>query len=283
MTRYWLQFLIGAWCLPALACEPAKDASRIAVAGGSITEILYFLGEESRIIATDSTSTYPAAAKLFPSVGYVRGLSAEGILSLKPSLVLGEHDMGPEIVIKQLQSVRVDIQRIPETHSPDGIVNKILCVAAVLGQSEYAQALVSKKLGQQVRLLKVAAERAPINGKFVIILTVRDGSPIVAGLQTSGHGLLQMAGADNIFSDVEGWKPVSLEAIAALNPDFIIVAGRSNAPQAAIETVKKNPAIGITNAAKKNRIRMIDSMALLGFGPRTLDAALELISLASTD
>ena len=283
MTRYWLQFLIGAWCLPALACEPAKDASRIAVAGGSITEILYFLGEESRIIATDSTSTYPAAAKLFPSVGYVRGLSAEGILSLKPSLVLGEHDMGPEIVIKQLQSVRVDIQRIPETHSPDGIVNKILCVAAVLGQSENAQALVSKKIGQQVRLLKVAAERAPINGKFVIILTVRDGSPIVAGLQTSGHGLLQMAGADNIFSDVEGWKPVSLEAIAALNPDFIIVAGRSNAPQAAIETVKKNPAIGITNAAKKNRIRMIDSMALLGFGPRTLDAALELISLASTD
>lgn len=283
MTRYWLQFLIGAWCLPALACEPAKDASRIAVAGGSITEILYFLGEESRIIATDSTSTYPAAAKLFPSVGYVRGLSAEGILSLKPSLVLGEHDMGPEIVIKQLQSVRVDIQRIPETHSPDGIVDKILCVAAVLGQSENAQALVSKKIGQQVRLLKVAAERAPINGKFVIILTVRDGSPIVAGLQTSGHGLLQMAGADNIFSDVEGWKPVSLEAIAALNPDFIIVAGRSNAPQAAIETVKKNPAIGITNAAKKNRIRMIDSMALLGFGPRTLDAALELISLASTD
>ena len=283
MTRYWLQFLIGAWCLPALACEPAKDASRIAVAGGSITEILYFLGEESRIIATDSTSTYPAAAKLFPSVGYVRGLSAEGILSLKPSLVLGEDDMGPEIVIKQLQSVRVDIQRIPETHSPDGIVNKILCVAAVLGQSENAQALVSKKIGQQVRLLKVAAERAPINGKFVIILTVRDGSPIVAGLQTSGHGLLQMAGADNIFSDVEGWKPVSLEAIAALNPDFIIVAGRSNAPQAAIETVKKNPAIGITNAAKKNRIRMIDSMALLGFGPRTLDAALELISLASTD
>lgn len=283
MTRYWLQFLIGAWCLPALACEPAKDASRIAVAGGSITEILYFLGEESRIIATDSTSTYPAAAKLFPSVGYVRGLSAEGILSLKPSLVLGEHDMGPEIVIKQLQSVRVDIQRIPETHSPDGIVNKILCVAAVLGQSENAQALVSKKIGQQVRLLKVAAERAPINGKFVIILTVRDGSPIVAGLQTSGHGLLQMAGADNIFSDVEGWKPVSLEAIAALNPDFIIVAGRSNAPQAAIETVKKNPAIGITNAAKKNQIRMIDSMALLGFGPRTLDAALELISLASTD
>ena len=191
--------------------------------------------------------------------------------------------MGPEIVIKQLQSVRVDIQRIPEAHSPDGIVNKILCVAAVLGQSENAQALVSKKIGQQVRLLKVAAERAPINGKFVIILTVRDGSPIVAGLQTSGLGLLLMAGADNIFSDVEGCKPVSLEAIAALNPDFIIVAGRSNAPQAAIETVKKNPAIGITNAAKKNRIRMIDSMALLGFGPRTLDAALELISLASTD
>jgi iron complex transport system substrate-binding protein len=66
MAHYWLYFLLGAWCFPALSCNPAKDASRIAVAGGSITEILYFLGEESKIIATDSTSTYPAGARLFP-------------------------------------------------------------------------------------------------------------------------------------------------------------------------------------------------------------------------
>lgn len=281
MAHYWLYFLLGAWCFPALSCDPAKDASRIAVAGGSITEILYFLGEESKIIATDSTSTYPAGARLFPSIGYVRGLSAEGILSLKPSLILGEHDMGPEIVINQIENVSVDIRRIPEAHTTKGITDKIFCVAAVLGKSEEARTLVSESLGQKLELLKNAVDRGSTNGKFVIILSIRDGSPIVAGRRTSGDGLLRMVGAANIFSDIDGWKPVSLESIAASNPDFIVVAGRSNDPGRTIEIVKQNAAIKITEAAKRNQILVIDGMALLGFGPRTLDIGLELISLAS--
>ena len=281
MAHYWLYFLLGAWCFPALSCDPAKDASRIAVAGGSITEILYFLGEESKIIATDSTSTYPAGARLFPSIGYVRGLSAEGILSLKPSLILGEHDMGPEIVINQIENVSVDIRRIPEAHTTKGITDKIFCVAAVLGKSEEARTLVSESLGQKLELLKNAVDRSSINGKFVIILSIRDGSPIVAGRRTSGDGLLRMVGAANIFSDIDGWKPVSLESIAASNPDFIVVAGRSNDPGRTIEIVKQNAAIKITEAAKRNQILVIDGMALLGFGPRTLNIGLDLISLAS--
>ena len=74
--------------MPLWACDKqAKDPSRIAVAGGSITEILYFLGEESRIVAVDITSNFPEAATSLPSIGYVRNLSAEGTLSLNPTLV----------------------------------------------------------------------------------------------------------------------------------------------------------------------------------------------------
>ena len=115
----------------------------------------------------------------------------------------------------------------------------------------------------------------------MIILSIRDGSPIVAGRRTSGDGLLRMVGAANIFSDIDGWKPVSLESIAASNPDFIVVAGRSNDTGRTIEIVKQNAAIKITEAAKRNQILVIDGMALLGFGPRTLNIGLDLISLAS--
>ena len=69
------------------ACQESKDSDRITVAGGSVTEILYFLGSEDKIIAVDITSNYPEEAKDFPSIGYVRNLSAEGILSLKPSIM----------------------------------------------------------------------------------------------------------------------------------------------------------------------------------------------------
>lgn len=261
------------------ACEQAKDPSRIAIAGGSITEILYFLGEESRIIATDLTSTFPDEAQSFPSVGYVRGLSAEGILSLKPTLVLGEQDMGPEEVVKQLQKTSIDIRKIPELQSANGITEKINCVASVIGKSIEAQAIIELELGPQLKSLRQIAEKDSAEGNFAILLMISEGSPIVAGLNTSGHHLLLMSGRHNAFTEFDGWKPVSLEAIAATNPDYIIIADRRRGANNVANSVKNNPAIRLTTAAKDDQIHMIDGMALLGFGPRTLDVALRLADL----
>ena len=99
----------------ALRCgDRAPDPSRIAVAGGSLVEILYALGEQDRIVAVDSTANYPAAATALPQIGYVRNLSAEGLLSLSPTLVLGEHDMGPPAVVEQLEGVGIDLLHVPE-------------------------------------------------------------------------------------------------------------------------------------------------------------------------
>ena len=86
------------------ACEKAIDSSRITSAGGSITEIIYFLEQESRLIAVDVTSNYPESALNLPSIGYVRALSAEGVLSLDPTLIIGENDMGPPSVIDQIKA-----------------------------------------------------------------------------------------------------------------------------------------------------------------------------------
>ena len=80
-------------------CFPADDSTRVTAAGGSITEIIYYLEGDKKLVAVDVTSNYPEEASLLPSIGYVRALSAEGILSLNPSIVIGEDDMGPPEVI----------------------------------------------------------------------------------------------------------------------------------------------------------------------------------------
>ena len=80
---------------------------------------------KTKIVAVDRTSNYPAAVSRFPVVGYVRALSAEGVLSLGPSLVLGEDDMGPLEVVSQLKLTGIEIRRVPEEHSAVGIVEKI--------------------------------------------------------------------------------------------------------------------------------------------------------------
>lgn len=258
------------------ACAPANDASRIAIAGGSITEIVFFLEEQKRIVAVDRTSNFPAAAKQYPTLGYVRNLSAEGVLSLKPSLVLGEHDMGPVEVLAQLKATNVQTVRLPEWHSASGIVEKVRCVASILNVEKKAEKIILDRLQSQVdRLFKVGI----VNGdkaKVVVLLTFAEGAPIVAGRDTSGDAVLRMAGAVNAFNELEGWKPISLEAMVAANPDVIIITSRGVRSAGGIDQVKSHPAVRLTRAGQNGWILPIDGMSLLGFGPRTLTTALKL-------
>jgi iron complex transport system substrate-binding protein len=281
--RPWLLLVFSIWPLESFSCSPAKDATRVAVAGGSITEIIYFLGEEKRLIAVDQTSNYPLdALKNLPSLGYVRNLSAEGILSLSPTLVLGEHDMGPIEVLSQLDSVDVEVIRTEETHDVAGILNKVSCVADVLGVREKADFLVAQRLESSVQqLVKIQNSAKSRKPRVALVLSFSEGSPIVAGTNTSGHGVLEMSGLENVFSLIEGWKPVSFESMIEADPQFIVLTERSIGMAGGIDKVKENPAIKHTSAARQNRIFSLDGMSMLGFGPRTLDAALSLSKIAA--
>ena len=253
----------------ALECgEVAPDASRIAVAGGSLTEILYALGEEARIVAVDSTATYPAAARELPQIGYVRSLSAEGLLSLQPTLILGEHDMGPPQVVDQLETLGLDLLVVPERFDAAGVAAKVRCVATAVGREAAGAALAGE-------LLAAGAETEPTPGapRGLVLLGLRGGSPVAAGRDTSGSGLLAMAGARNALSGFAGWKPVSEEALAAAAPAFIVIPERGVADAGGLEALLAHPALRLTPAARERRVIAMDGMAMLGFGPRTVAAA----------
>ena len=262
-----------------LACgETASDPSRIAVAGGSITEILHALGEEARIVAVDSTSNYPPSALELPQLGYVRNLSAEGLLSLAPTLVIGEHDMGPPAVVEQLETLGVDLLRVPESFTADGIVAKVRCVAAAVGATEAGESLVAD----------LRSEARPAHGahrpaRGIVLLGLRGGAPVAAGAETSGDGLLRMAGAENPLASIDGWKPVSVEAMAAAAPEFIVVPERGVRDAGGLDALLRHPALRLTPAARDRRVITLDGMAMLGFGPRTLEAADELRNALQDD
>lgn len=273
---------VAAPPLAAVECgERAPDASRIAVAGGSVAEILYALDEQDRIIAADRTSNHPPAALELPQVGYVRNLSAEGLLSLSPTLVLGEHDMGPPAVLEQLDAVDIDVLRVPESFDRAGIVTKVRCIAAAVGSASAGERVVAE--------LPAAPAQSPASSSApagIVLLGLRGGAPVAAGRDTSGAGLLAMAGARNLFDDFEGWKPVSLEAMARAAPDFIVLPERGVTDAGGLDSLLAHPALRLTPAARERRVIAMDGMAMLGFGLRTVDAARTLaqqLDGASTD
>ena len=260
------------------ACEKAMDSSRITAAGGSITEIIYFLEQESRIIAVDVTSNYPKSAMNFPSIGYVRALSAEGVLSLDPTLIIGENDMGPPSVIDQINRTNVETRVLPEIHSASGIIQKIECVGKIIGMTKNEIDFYNNKLLKQVSQLENSISDAQ-GKKIIYILSMQSGSPLIAGSNTSGDGLISLAGGINPLSSFEGWKPVGTESIIQAEPDLIIISERGLKGFGTIEELSNHPALYLTPAAQNNNILALDGMASLGFGPRTIDTALQIAKI----
>ncbi len=258
--------LIAAPLAVADRCEPVADPSRISVAGGSVTEILYALGAGTQIVGADRTSNYPVAALSLPQIGYVRNLSAEGVLSLSPTLVLGEHDMGPPDVIAQLERVGLPVIAVPEAFTRDGVVVKVRCVARVVGREAAGERLIVERLDLNGRAVTDESPRG------LIVLTLTEGAPIAAGRDTSGEGFLTLAGARNALS-FDGWKPVSAEAIAAAAPDFIVITHRGLEAAGGLDSLLEHPALRLTPAAVNARVLAMDGMAMLGFGLRTLESA----------
>ena len=257
-------------------CLPAEDPSRVVVAGGSIAEMLYALEAGELIVAVDSTANYLPETKDLPSVGYVRNLSAEGILALKPSLILGEHDMGPAEVLNQISSVEVEVKRIEERHSTQGIIDKFVCIARVLDQEGAAREVLESKFVEIVTSLEktnVASADVP---RAALILNFVDNQPIVAGANTSGDGLLRMAGAENVFSDVEGWKPLSRELLIAANPEHIVLTERALKSIGGLQGMLSDPLLASTDALSTDNVHAYGGMSLLGFGLQTLEVALSL-------
>lgn len=259
------------------ACAPVEDSSRITVAGGSITEILYSINADKKIVAVDITSYHPEEATSHPSIGYVRTLSAEGILSLDPTLILGEDDMGPPTVINQIKRTGIDVSIIPEEHSAEGIINKINCIGNIIGMKEESQKFIKSKILPKIKELnRYSIKNIKEKKKVIFILGLQSGSPIIGGLNTSADGFIKMIGGINSMNEFENWKPVSTESIISSEPDVILVTARGMNAFGDIEALKSHPSLSLTPAVKNNTIYSMDGMAMLGFSPRTLDSAIEI-------
>lgn len=252
-----------------------KNTARIISIGGAITEILYAVGMEDRIVGVDITSLYPARAmKEKPNVGYMRQLSPEGVLGLGPTLVLANDGAGPKEAVTVLESASVPFVRIPDHFTAEGIVERIRLVTAAVGVPARGECLAKEV---NAGLSRLSSLRADISkpARVIFILSFTDGKATVAGRGTAADGIIKLAGAVNAFSDFEGYKMVSDEAIVNAQADAVLGMKRSNFDMTPDE-VFKYPAFGMTPAAKSKKYISMDGLYLLGFGPRTAQAASDL-------
>jgi iron complex transport system substrate-binding protein len=253
------------------------SADRIVSIGGAVTEILYALGAGDRVVARDQTSLYPPEALKKPDVGYMRALSAESVLSVKPDLILAVEGSGPKEALDLLLSASVPVVMLPEPYSAEGIAKKIALIGAVIGEEEKSKALAAEVTQRADGLAAAIATIPAEKRKRAVFLMSSSGDRLLAaGGHTAADAMLAAAGAVNPFGTVEGYKPASPEAMAAAMPESVVMMTRPGMEGADPAALFAIPALAATPAAASKSLIVMDGLYLLGFGPRMPDAAADL-------
>lgn len=263
--------------LLAVASAPvaAQDQTRVLSIGGSVTEIIYALGQEHRLVARDTTSVFPPEVIDLPDVGYIRALSAEGVLSVAPELIISEDGAGPPEAVAALEAAAIPFVTIPDGYTAEGVVAKVRAVGNAMGTSKRAD-LLADRISDQFAQARGAMETVETPKKVLFILSTQGGRILASGKNTAADGIIAMAGGQNAITAFEGYKPLSDEAVTVAAPDVVLMMDRSGDHSVDSAELFAMPALVATPAARSNSIVRMNGLYLLGFGPRTAQAALEL-------
>ncbi len=256
----------------------ATETDKIISIGASITEMISDLGLQDNIIAVDSTSLHASAEySSLPSVGYQRNLSAEGLLSLSPDIIIGTTDMGPDFVVNQLKDSDVELVLFDPAYSVEELKQNIKQLSGLLSQnSDSAQLIV--QIEQQVQTLD-QIKTATQQQKALFLLSHTRGAPRISGSGTAADALINSLGFRNAAAEFEGYRVLSSESIIAINPEIILVLNTRASPIDKEILIKMLPGIESTDAIVDDKLSTVTGSSLSGgFGPGIVSEMIRILN-----
>ncbi|ATX65611.1 heme/hemin ABC transporter substrate-binding protein [Roseinatronobacter bogoriensis] len=259
----------------ALLASPLAAQDRVVVVGGGLAEIIYALGQEHRLVGRDTTASFPPEVEELPDVGYMRALSPEGLLALDPDLILASEGAGPAETVQIMQAASVPFVQITDDPSPAAVLERVMTIAGHLDAGAQGEALVAQLEGE-FAALRTEAEAVSAPKRVMFVLSAQGGRINAAGRDTGASTMIELAGGANAFDDFAGYRLLSDEAITAAAPDVILMMDRGGDHAISDAEILAHPALGLTPAAETGAVIRMNGIYLLGFGPRTAQAAQDL-------
>lgn len=266
-----ISLLLGLMLLNRIS--QAAAPTRIVSLNGTVSEIICQLGLQSQLVGVDVTSTYPEALTKLPKVGHNRNISAEGVLALSPTIVVGTMESLKPEVASQLKSAGVTVQLFTQEYSVAGTKKLMQQLAAAFNATAKLPAL-TKQLDAELAKAKKPA-KAP---KVLFIYARGTGTMMVAGQGTPLEKVIGLAGGQNAATGFTDFKPLTAEALVAANPDVLLLFDSGLQSLGGKAGLLKVPGIAQTNAGRTGRVVEMDGQLLSGFGPRLGQATAELAS-----
>ncbi|MBC9909350.1 heme/hemin ABC transporter substrate-binding protein [Chitinophaga varians] len=254
--------------------------TRIVCLAKQYNEVIYALGAEKDLVAVDLSSTYPPAIKALPTVGYHRALSAEGIISQEPTLVIHDNNVGPEQVMQQLEKMKIPMKTfVDSVFTIEQDKKMITALGAYFGKEHQADSLC--------RILDTQMKEALTNSKHytdtprVVIIHFGRAMNIYLAVtqQSTAAKMIGWAGGVIPIGGTKGMQQVSAELIAQADPDVILLTDFGYDRLGSIEKIKELPGVSGTKAARSNHIYRVEEHDLIYLGPRTGNNVLALQKL----
>lgn len=250
--------------------ENDKAEKRILSIAKQYTEIIFALGAEKDLVAVDLSSTYPDAAKQLPTVGYHRALSVEGILAVKPDLILHDNNIGPEHVVKQLEDLKIPMKVFGKYKDNIAGTDSLIREMGVYFNRQAVADSLCKQLDAD---MGIALEQSKQYKDSVKVLVIHYGQAnnvyLVMTQKSTAAKMIAWAGGKITVTDEKGMKQLSPEAIAAADPDVILLTDFGYDKLGSIEKIKELPGLAKTRAANNNRIYRVEEHDMVYLGPRT--------------
>src|SRR4051812_12808916 len=251
----------------AAACSRFRDAptdtkdARYVVISPIYNEIIWALGAQDKVVGIDLSTTYPAEVKKVQTVGYHRALSAEGILSLHPTAVLHDNNIGPPQVVEQLKQLNIPMKNFTaKNDSFDGTKALIREMGAYFHKEARAEELCNTLDTQRAASLE-KVKQYPDHPRVAVIHFGRASNVyMVVGKGGGGDGggvsqMIELAGGQMAVENKGMQRMESPEIVAQANPDVILLTDFGyDRLGGSSEQIKALPGVATSNAAKNNRI-----------------------------
>ena len=248
-----------------------RNVSRIVPLNGDIAETIFTLGLTSRVVGVDTSALYPKqTVDKLPKIGYQRTLSAEGILSLRPTVVIGSTEAGPPHVLEQIRAAGVTVLVIPEIVALNAGPRKLRLLGRALGVPKRGERLAKQVEGQ---IATAKREAATTTARPRVAFLYLRGAPVqmIGGKNTRADTMIAAAGGRDAGSEIgiDGYRPITAESLVSAAPDVILVPTLGLQSVGGIEGLLRIPGVAQTPAGRNRRVIHYDDALLLGLGPRT--------------
>lgn len=266
-------FSIFIYSCGRLSNDEKKEAhkERIVCISKQYSEIIFALKAQQDIVAVDISSTYPAEIKKLPTVGYHRALSSEAILSLKPTLILQDNNIGPEHVVKQLNDLKIPMKEFGKYQgSIQGTDSLIREMGSYFHREKQADSICKKLDSDMTDALQNAKQFKDSVKVLIIHFGQASNIYMVMTKKSTAAKIIEWAGGKMAVDAEKGMKQLSPEIVAASDPDVILLTDFGyDRLGGSSEKIKELPGVSSTRAFKNNRIYRVEEHDIVYLGPRT--------------